>query len=125
MKLNRDNPQGVALVDAYDDASFTVRGEVFRGSVLVSPAEGGAEWPVTAFAALDAEAFSTVVDRRPAVLLIGTGPRQRFPRPAALRTLIEAGIGYEVMDNGSACRTYNLLAAEGRDVVVALLREVA
>lgn len=123
MKLNRENSRGVALIDAYDQVSFTVRGEPFDGSVLVSPADGGIAWPVAGFAQLEAESFAAIVGRRPAVVLIGTGTRQRFPQPAVLRVLIEAGIGYEVMDNGSACRTYNLLASEGRDVVVALIAE--
>jgi uncharacterized protein len=51
---------------------------------------------------------------------LGTGPRQRFPAPALLRPLIERRIGVEVMDSFAACRTYNILMAEGRDVAAAI-----
>lgn len=58
---------------------------------------------------------------KPEVLLLGTGARQRFPSPAVLRPLLQAGIGVEVMDTQAAARTYNILMAEGRRVVAALL----
>ena len=57
------------------------------------------------------------------VLLLGTGVRQRFPAPPLLRPLVAAGIGVEVMDTGAACRTYNILVAEGRAVAAALIVE--
>jgi len=54
-------------------------------------------------------------------MLIGTGTVQRFPDPVALRPLIEAGIGFEIMSTPAACRTYNILVAEDRQVVAALI----
>ena len=59
------------------------------------------------------------------IVLLGTGLRQRFPSPALLRPLIERRIGVEVMDSHAACRTYNILMAEGRDVAAALIVECA
>ena len=59
----------------------------------------------------------------PELLLLGTGERQRFPAPGLLRPLIEARIGFEVMDLPAACRTFNILMAEGRLVAAALLIE--
>lgn len=57
----------------------------------------------------------------PEVLLVGTGGRQQFLRPEVLRPLLAAGIGVEIMDTHAASRTYNILMAEGRRVVVALI----
>jgi uncharacterized protein len=57
------------------------------------------------------------------VVLLGTGARQRFPAPVLMRSLIDRGIGVEVMDTHAACRTYNILMAEGRDVAAALILE--
>jgi uncharacterized protein len=57
----------------------------------------------------------------PELLILGTGRRQRFPRAELLAPLAEAGIGWEVMDTGAACRTYNILMSEGRNVAAALL----
>jgi uncharacterized protein len=55
------------------------------------------------------------------VLLLGTGPRQRFPHPRLYRSLTDAGIGVECMDTPAACRTYNILVAEGRRAIAAIL----
>ena len=62
---------------------------------------------------------------KPEVVVLGTGPAQRFPRPELARALAASGAGVEVMDSKAACRTYNILAAEGRSVVAAILLEVA
>ena len=67
--------------------------------------------------------FTPLAELRPELVLFGSGAALRFPRPAWVRRLIEAGIGVETMDTGAACRTYNILAGEGRRVVAALLVE--
>jgi len=67
--------------------------------------------------------FAALLVHKPELLLFGTGATLRFPRPELTRALIDARIGLEVMDTPAACRTYNILAAEGRSVVAALLIE--
>ena len=62
-----------------------------------------------------------LVAAQPEVVLLGTGSRIRFPASAVLRPLIDARIGYEIMDTGAACRTYGVLLAEGRQVLAALI----
>jgi uncharacterized protein len=62
-----------------------------------------------------------VLMRAPEIVLLGTGPRLRFPSPAVYASLLKARIGVEVMDTAAACRTYNILAAEGRRVAAALM----
>jgi len=54
-------------------------------------------------------------------VIFGSGERLRFPKPALLRTLIERRVGFEAMDTAAACRTYNVLVSEGRNVIAALL----
>lgn len=122
MKLNREVSSGILLVEAHTPQSITVQGVSRPHSVLLTP-ESVQPWPVSAFAALDAASLEAVCALQPAVVLIGTGTRQRFPAPAVLRPLIEARIGFEIMDTGAACRTYNLLASEGRRVAAALILE--
>ncbi len=121
MKLNKENAPGVILIDAYDKESVTVAGQVYQSSRLVTPAAGAVSWQVDRFEGLMADSLLPVVELRPQVVLIGTGARQRFPAPAVLRHLIDARIGFEIMDTGSACRTYNLLASEGRKVLAAII----
>ena len=65
--------------------------------------------------------FADIVAAAPEVVIFGSGPRLRFPHPALLRSLMAARIGVETMDTAAACRTYNVLAAEGRRVMAALL----
>jgi uncharacterized protein len=54
-------------------------------------------------------------------VIFGSGPRQQFVQPGLYRCLIDARIGVETMDTAAACRTYNVLASEGRSVVAALI----
>jgi len=77
-------------------------------------------WAST-FEALGDADFERVRALEPAIVLLGTGARQRFPHPRVYQALIAAGIGVEVMDSSAAARTYNIIAAEGRRVAAALI----
>lgn len=120
MKLNREIATDLLLIASYDAGSFTINGQRHESSLIVTP-ETAQPWSVAGFAALTADSLEAVCALKPSLVLIGTGARQHFPAPAVLRPLIEARICFEVMDTGSACRTYNLLAGEGRSVAAALL----
>ena len=75
------------------------------------------------FEALGPESFASIAALKPELVIFGSGARLRFAKPALMRPLIDAGIGVETMDTPAACRTYNVLLAEGRSVVAALLFE--
>ena len=97
----------------------------FDRSVLV-PWRGEVKaWAPAAVEQLSAEHFEQVLALRPELVIFGSGPRIRFISPALIRSLIERGIGVETMDTAAACRTYNVLVAEGRSAVAALLVEPA
>jgi uncharacterized protein len=76
---------------------------------------------VTAIEGLAADHFAAIVELAPEIVLLGTGARFTFPMPALLAPLYKAGIGVEAMDTPAACRTYNILLGEGRNVVAALI----
>jgi uncharacterized protein len=80
-------------------------------------------WAVDDFAKLGAEHFEVIAGLNPELVIFGSGSRIRFPRPALLQALMSRRIGLETMDTAAACRTYNVLLAEGRSVVAALLFE--
>jgi uncharacterized protein len=80
-------------------------------------------WPATRFEDLAEAHFEAIVHLAPEIVVFGSGSRIRFAKPALLRPLIDARIGIETMDTPAACRTYNVLIAEGRSVVAALLFE--
>ena len=80
-------------------------------------------WEATAFETLAASHFLDLLAFNPEIVLLGTGATLRFPAPALTRPLIAAGVGIEVMDTRAACRTFNVLTAEGRRVLAAIFVE--
>jgi uncharacterized protein len=121
MKLYRDDVEGLLLVTSYDASHVAVNRERHEASLLVMPGHDVMAWGRSGFDALSEADFAQIRGLSPALVIVGTGTRQRFPKSVLLRPLIDAGIGFEIMDTGSACRTYNILAAEGRTVAAALL----
>ena len=97
-----------------------VGGDEYRASLILTPDAIVMPWAGT-FEALTNADFERVRALEPAIVLLGTGARQRFPHPRVYQALIAAGIGVEVMDSGAAARTYNIIAAEGRRVAAALI----
>ena len=92
-----------------------------RASFLLAPDTLVPAWAAGGFDALSEADFAPVLSLAPEIVLLGTGARQRFPHPRVYRALTDARIGVEVMDTAAAARTYNIIAAEGRRVVAALL----
>jgi uncharacterized protein len=90
-------------------------------SLIVLPDRLIENWDAKTFEQLTTEHFEFVLSLQPEMVLFGTGATLRFPHPTLTRTLIESRIGVEVMDTAAACRTYNILTAEGRRVAAALL----
>ncbi len=95
--------------------------EVLTRSCAMSSDRLLRDWPPQQFADLAPEHFAALLELEPELVLFGSGGQFRFPAPELIAPLCRRGIGVEVMDTGAACRTYNVLAAEGRRVVAALL----
>jgi uncharacterized protein len=109
------------LIRAYAAGQITVNQDSYTRSLVVLPGQIVADWPPQTFAELTVAHLAALVPLRPELVILGTGLRQRFPRAELLAPLAEAGIGWEIMDTGAACRTYNILMGEGRHVAVALM----
>jgi uncharacterized protein len=120
MKLHLQTAGAQNTVTAYGPGYVEINRQPYRRSLVLLP-DQLADWTAGGFDSLVEDDFRRLLDFRPELLLLGTGERQRFPHPGLLRPLIEARIGYEVMDLQAACRTYNILMAEGRRVAAALL----
>ena len=117
-------PAGRQIVESYGSGRFRVSGHLFEGSILVMP-DRTAAWPVADAGAVTLQDLAAVVEAGRSgtidLLLIGCGPRMA-PIPADLRrALRDAGVVIEPMDTGAACRTYNVLMAEGRRIAAALI----
>jgi uncharacterized protein len=93
----------------------------YRENILVTPERIITGWAPGGVDALTEADFAAIAELQPEVALLGTGASLRFPNPRLTRPLIDAGIGLEVMDTPAVCRTFNILAAEGRRVAAGVL----
>ena len=121
MKIARDSTEGRNAVTAYGEGYVEVNRARHTASLVVAPERLVTDWPATTVEAITADHLAAIIELGPEVVLLGTGKQFRFPEPALLAPLYKAGIGVEVMDTPAACRTYNILLAEGRNVVAALI----
>lgn len=121
MKFQPDHLEGVNSISRVEPGRLWVNGSAYTASVLVPWRGQPVAWPVGSVAELTAEHFQQVLALQPELVIFGSGPQLRFVSPALQRALIERRIGVETMDTPAACRTYNVLASEGRSVVAALL----
>jgi uncharacterized protein len=123
MKLHSDNAASLNTFTAYGSGWVAINNERHEGALLVMPEGEVAVWQVQSFEALEEKDFQALLAREPEMVLLGTGERQRFLHPRVTAALGSAGVGLDVMTTHAACRTYNILAAEGRRVLAALLPE--
>jgi uncharacterized protein len=105
----------------YGEGYVAVNNTQYRHPVVVATGREVVPWEAASFETLTAEHLRGLVDLGCDIILVGTGATHRFPAPEVLRPLAAAGVGIEVMDTRAACRTYNILTAEGRQVVAAVL----
>ena len=97
------------------------RHETLQNSLIISPTQLIRNWPPQSFEDLSRDHFEQLSDLEPEIVLFGSGDVLRWPDPSLLAPLIDIGIGVEIMDTGAACRTYNILMADGRNFAAALL----
>lgn len=121
MKLLADHAEGVNIINAYTTDSVSVNGQVHRNSILVPPTGLVTAWLAASLSDLTEAHFEAIAQAKPELVVFGSGQQLRFPRPALLRALMAARIGIETMDTAAACRTYNILVGEGRQVMAALI----
>lgn len=121
MKLHLANTAGLNMINAYGEGYITVNQQRIEGNVIVMPEILHATWTSATVNTLQAEDMAMLLGLGCEIVLLGTGNKLRFPDRALLRPFLPAGIGIEIMDLQAACRTYNILASEGRKVAAALL----
>ena len=122
MKFERETRAGVNMVTGYGAGYVLINGQRHGSSLILAP-DRIVAWQAASFAALREEHFAALAAFGPEIVLLGTGPRLRFPHPRLTQALAAARIGLEVMDLNAACRTYNILVSEDRRVAAALLFE--
>ena len=121
MKFHLTRAAGRNLFTGYGEGYVAINDQRFERPIVVAPENPVADWNAESFEALTAAHFESLLELKPEIVILGTGAKLRFPRPEVTRPLAEARIGFEAMDTKAACRTFNILMAEGRQVVAAIL----
>ena len=121
MRVTQDPSSARNLIRSYAPGEIRINDQVFRHSLIVGPASIAPGPAVRDAAELTAAHTADIMALEPELVLIGTGTRQVFPAAEFGAQFLRAGIGFEVMDTGAACRTFNVLVAEHRRVVALLL----
>ena len=105
----------------YGDGYVEINKIRYETNVIVTPEQIATDWAPEGFGALTRENFKDLLKLTPEIVLLATGRTIRFPHPRLTADLPAVRVGIEIMDSPAACRTFNVLAAEGRRVVAALL----
>jgi uncharacterized protein len=121
VKLHVEGDDVAHRVTGYGEGWIEVDRVRYDGSIVLMVGHRVEPWAVDGFDSLAAEHFDGLIALAPDVVLLGTGERLRFPHPRLVAGLAAVHIGVDAMDTAAACRTYNVLAAEGRRVVALLL----
>ena len=124
MKLQPDKTD-VQSISGYGPGWVGINGARVERSVILGARGERLDWQCARFEDLLASHFEQIAALKPELVIFGSGTRLRFAAPALHRCLMQARIGIETMDTLAACRTYNILAGEGRHVIAALLLEQA
>ena len=124
MKLHLSNPNENHLIKSCekrgDNYQIRIGGTLYTSSLIVT-SEKLEMWPINHFSDLQTADFSRLAGFNSEVIILGTGSRLTFPDPHLTRPLIDLGIGLEVMDTPAACRTWNILLADGRNATAGLI----
>ena len=123
MKLHQSAPTDINLFTHIEPGSFGINGFRHSGNIAVLPTELIQEWTKATFSTLSEADFLLMASYDVDIVLLGTGKVLRFPPRQLMRPMYEKGRGVEVMDTPAACRTFNILVAEGRKVGAFLLSE--
>ena len=121
MKFQPDTLDGVNNITHYDVDTLRINADGHSTSMLVPWVGQARPWDARRVEELTQAHFDALLEYDPEVVIFGSGPKLKFVSPALYRSLIERRIGVETMDSGAACRTYTVLANEGRRVVAAIL----
>jgi uncharacterized protein len=121
MKFSEDYATGVNVIRSYDDTSININNRRYTQSLVVSSNSLIDNWPIKQISQLNTTSLNPLLELQPEVIIIGTGSRLEFPSAQAYASIINQGIGIEFMDSAAACRTYNILISENRQVVAGII----
>jgi uncharacterized protein len=121
MKLHLTTAENNNLITAYGEDYIEINKQRYTQNLIVMPQTLILDWQADSFAQLANEHFSQITDLNPEVVLLGTGTSHLFLHPKHYQYLTDSGIALECMTTAAACRTYNILMSEGRNVAAGLI----
>ncbi|MDV6344556.1 Mth938-like domain-containing protein [Nitrosomonas sp. Is37] len=121
MKLHLSEHEGFNIFSGYGEGYIAINQVRYEHNLIVLPDHIIENWQIESIEQLKAAHFDCLRPFQPEIILLGTGTTLRFPNPQLMKAMISSGVGLEVMDTHATCRTYNVLAAEGRRVAAALI----
>lgn len=121
MKLHLNTAEGLNTITGHGPGFVQVNQERISTCLIVMPSRLISPWPVTNRREPDIDEFALLFDLKPELVVFGSGASFRFPEVRVMAAFSQARIGFEAMDTPAACRTYNVLMGEGRNVAAALI----
>lgn len=122
MKIELENSTSSSRrISAYSSGRISIDEKDYTSSLVLSAHSIEPDWPPADVSELKPVHFNPIIAMEPEIVILGTGSSLVFPAPHLLTALYDKNIGIEVMDTGAACRSYNFLLGEGREVVAALI----
>lgn len=121
MKLHLTTSENNYLITGYGANFIEINKQHYAQNLIVMANKLTLDWPATDFASLSEKHFTQMIDLKPEVVLLGTGEKHQFLHPKIVQNLTAQGIPLECMTTAAACRTYNILMSEGRNVAAMLI----
>jgi uncharacterized protein len=121
MRFTQDSTAAAHLIRAYAAGELRINNDIYRDTVIISASQVIVLPDIRDMSALGTFDPARILGLDPELILLGTGQRQVFPAASFGAQFLKAGIGFEAMDTGAACRTFNVLVAEQRRVVALLM----
>lgn len=121
MQFNLDNNIGKYQINSYQPGQVVVNKQIYTNSIIITPEKLITDWSPQIVTEITADNLKKILELSPQLVIIGTGAQQHFLDVALSLLFLQRGIGIEIMNTEAACRTYNVLLSEGRNVVAGLI----
>ncbi|MGI9305273.1 MAG: Mth938-like domain-containing protein [Gammaproteobacteria bacterium] len=121
MNITQDFGNATYLIRGYDAHEIRINDSSYTRSVLITPDFLDSEWPPQRVEEIATKHIEAIAALKPEVVVLGTGAKIKFPAREISHFFLERGVGVEIMDTPAACRTYNILMSEGRNVAAGLI----
>jgi uncharacterized protein len=121
MQFNLDSNVGKYQINSFKPGQVVINKQIYINSIIIAPEQIITNWQPQNYAEITEYDLKSILDLSPQIVIIGTGEQQHFLDQELLLPFLKQGIGIEIMNTDAACRTYNVLMSEGRNIVAGLL----